>query len=81
MPSTSPAPDQPAELTESAAPLAERIRDNADRLTAPAAQAQECQDTASLLGGLLGGPLSGPLGGLLSDRTLKRNILAVDWSR
>lgn len=71
-----PTTDQPIDPTTS---LAERIHANRDELAAPAESAGECPDTAS---GIAGGlPIIGDLGGLLSDRALKRDVLAVDWTR
>ncbi|MFD3337386.1 hypothetical protein ACFWV1_32850 [Streptomyces sp. NPDC058700] len=68
-----PAADQPTDPTTS---LTERIDASRVELAAPAEQVADCPDTASLVGGLGGGLLGG-----LSDRNLKRDVLAVDWTR
>ncbi|GGS30704.1 MULTISPECIES: hypothetical protein [Actinokineospora] len=60
--------------------LRQRIHANAERLAAPTARAAECQDTASLAIGSLGGVLNSILGGL-SDRTIKRDVVEVVWTR
>ncbi|MGW5051359.1 hypothetical protein [Actinokineospora sp. NPDC004072] len=60
--------------------LRQRIHANADRIAAPAARVPECQDTAGIAGAGLSGIITTLLGSL-SDRTIKRDVVEVAWSR
>ena len=63
---------------EPAAALADQVEDNRDALTSLMADTGRCDDITSIVGPLQG--LAEQLGGL-SDRRVKRDLVAVDWSR